>query len=147
LAAMQTDLNEFRQSQQRVVRRYDDDLSDTKKLLEKSEMKIKKLENEAALLQDQLRSAHHDLTDTKECLQKTSGHKEEELRAAIRWAAMRESEPLALTELGFAGDVYPSCGAVVATRGEVEHHAAMHACVPRRGRNRMRRKDRLRVTV
>ncbi|KAJ9443682.1 hypothetical protein DIPPA_15559 [Diplonema papillatum] len=62
--------------------------------------------------------------------------KEEELRAAIRWAAlteaaalwaaMRESEPLALTELGFAGEVCPGCGAVVATRGEVEHHSAMH---------------------
>ncbi|KAJ9437935.1 hypothetical protein DIPPA_10843 [Diplonema papillatum] len=54
--------------------------------------------------------------------------KEEELRAAIRWAAlteaaalwaaMRESEPLALTELGFAGEVCPGCGAVVATRGK-----------------------------
>ncbi|KAJ9445642.1 hypothetical protein DIPPA_09275 [Diplonema papillatum] len=62
--------------------------------------------------------------------------KEEELRAAIRWAAlteaaalwaaMRESEPLALTELGFAGEVCSGCGAVVATRGEVEHHSAMH---------------------
>ncbi|KAJ9435161.1 hypothetical protein DIPPA_24723 [Diplonema papillatum] len=39
---------------------------------------------------------------------------------------MHESEPLALTELGFAGEVCPCCGAVVATRGELEHHSAMH---------------------
>ncbi|KAJ9454114.1 hypothetical protein DIPPA_03447, partial [Diplonema papillatum] len=30
-----------------------------------------------------------------------------------------------MRELGFAGEVCPGCGAVVATRGEVEHHSAM----------------------
>ena len=46
VALLRTDADDFRRSQQRVITRYDDDLTQTKQLLEKSEAKCKNLEED-----------------------------------------------------------------------------------------------------
>eukprot|EP01064_Diplonema_japonicum_P013120 TRINITY_DN20523_c0_g1_i1.p1 TRINITY_DN20523_c0_g1~~TRINITY_DN20523_c0_g1_i1.p1 ORF type:complete len:597 (+),score=135.32 TRINITY_DN20523_c0_g1_i1:33-1823(+) len=68
IEVLQVDLDDFRRSQQRVICKYDDDLSETKRLLEKSEEKCKRLQRERDELTKNLESTGHDLRGAQETI-------------------------------------------------------------------------------
>eukprot|EP01059_Diplonema_ambulator_P004810 TRINITY_DN14547_c2_g1_i1.p1 TRINITY_DN14547_c2_g1~~TRINITY_DN14547_c2_g1_i1.p1 ORF type:complete len:449 (+),score=128.58 TRINITY_DN14547_c2_g1_i1:31-1377(+) len=78
--ALQSDFDEFRRSQQRVITKYDDDLAEAKKQLELSQDREKKLQREIAELEKKLQTTSRDLHSTQESLQRTN----EELEATER---------------------------------------------------------------
>eukprot|EP01063_Lacrimia_lanifica_P000169 TRINITY_DN1006_c3_g1_i2.p1 TRINITY_DN1006_c3_g1~~TRINITY_DN1006_c3_g1_i2.p1 ORF type:complete len:697 (+),score=289.36 TRINITY_DN1006_c3_g1_i2:123-2213(+) len=76
LRSLQTDMNEFRKSQQKVICRYDDDLAEARRRLDASEAKAKCLQKEKAELLTRLESTNIKLHRTNDELENTEKEKE-----------------------------------------------------------------------